>query len=68
MAYKTKPSTSFIQIIPIGHTRDLVESYKFENTKIIKIANSFDRKAWPFASHGFFRFKEKIDNLLTQLD
>ena len=58
----------YTNYIPIGHTRDLVENYKFKNTKIIKIANSFDRKAWPFATHGFFRFKEQIDNLLTQLD
>ena len=58
----------YTNYIPIGYTRDLVESYKFKNTKIIKIANSFDRKAWPFATHGFFRFKEQIDNLLTQLD
>jgi hypothetical protein len=35
---------------------------------MIKIANRFDRKAWPFATHGFFRFKEQIDNLLAQLD
>ena len=50
------------------YKRQLVESYKFKNTEIIKIANSFDLKAWPFATHGFFRFKEQIDNLLTQLD
>ena len=58
----------YTNYIPIGHTRDLVENYKFKNTKIIKITNSFDRRAWPFATHGFFRFKEQIDNLLTQLD
>ncbi len=58
----------YTNYIPIGHTRDLVESCKFKNTKIIKIANSFDRKAWPLATHGFFRFKQQIDNLLTQLD
>ena len=58
----------YTNYIPIGHTRDFVENYKFKNTKIIKIANSFDRKAWPFATYGFFRFKEQIDNLLTQLD
>ena len=58
----------YTNYIPIGNTRDLIESYKFKNTKIIKITNSFDRRAWPFATHGFFRFKEQIDNLLTQLD
>ena len=58
----------YTNYIPIGHTRDLVENYKFKNTKIIKITNGFDRRAWPFATHGFFRFKEQIDNLLTQLD
>ena len=58
----------YTNYIPIGNTRDLIESYKFKNTKIIKITNSFDRRAWPFATHGFFRFKEQIDSLLTQLD
>ena len=58
----------YTNYIPIGNTRDLIESYKFKNTKIIKITNGFDRRAWPFATHGFFRFKEQIDNLLTQLD
>ena len=58
----------FTNYVTVGHTRDLVESFNLENTKIIKIANRYDRNAWPYATHGFFRFKERINNLLAQLD
>ena len=57
----------FTNYVTIGYTRDLVESFNLENTKIIKIANRYDRNAWPYATHGFFRFKEQIGNLLTRL-
>ena len=41
---------------------------RLENTKLIKIARDYDRKAWPYATHGFFRFKEQIGNFLTALN
>ena len=28
---------------------------------------SYDAMAWPHATHGFFRFKEKIPQLLDRL-
>jgi len=58
----------FTNYVTIGYTRDLVESINLEDTSIIKIANSYDRKAWPYATHGFFRFKDQIENLLKRLD
>jgi len=58
----------FTNYVTIGYTRDLVESVNLENTKIIKIANSYDRNAWPYATHGFFRFKDQIENLLMRLN
>ena len=58
----------FTNYVTIGHTRDLVENVELENTKIIKIANSYDRNAWPYTTHGFFRFKDQIENLLMQLN
>jgi len=57
----------YTNYVTVGYTRDLVESFNLENTKIIKIANRYDRNAWPYATHGFFRFKEQIGNLLTRL-
>jgi deoxyribodipyrimidine photo-lyase len=58
----------FTNYVTVGYTRDLVESVNLENTKIIKIANGYDRNAWPYATHGFFRFKDQIGNLLTRLN
>ena len=58
----------FTNYVTVGYTRDLVESVNFENTKIIKIATSYDRNAWPYATHGFFRFKDQIENLLMRLN
>jgi len=58
----------FTNYVTIGYTRDLFESLNWKNTKLIKIANSYDRNGWPYATHGFFRFKDQIGNLLTRLD
>ena len=34
---------------------------------IIQISKKYDQKAWPHATHGFFRFKEKIPALVKEL-
>ena len=34
---------------------------------IIQISKKYDQKAWPNATHGFFRFKEKIPALVKEL-
>jgi len=58
----------FTSYITVGHTRDLIQNFDWKNTKLIKIARDYDRKAWPYATHGFFRFKEQIGNFLTALN
>ena len=34
---------------------------------IIQISKKYDQKAWPHATHGFFRFKQKIPALVKEL-
>jgi deoxyribodipyrimidine photo-lyase len=48
--------------IPTGPTRDVLQG-----TTLAQLIRPFDSAAWPHASHGFFRFKEKIPGLLGQI-
>ena len=36
--------------------------------RLCQIRRTYDSRAWPFATHGFFRFKDQIPALLTALD
>ena len=48
--------------IPVGPTADAL-AY----ADLCQIVRPFDAAAWPHASHGFFRFKDKIPMLLAGL-
>ncbi|MGJ8623296.1 MAG: FAD-binding domain-containing protein [Yoonia sp.] len=48
--------------LPTGPTSDALQ--QIEKTQIIR---PYDTDAWPHATHGFFRFKDKIPKLLGQL-
>ncbi len=48
--------------IPTGPTRDAVKG-----VNLIEIVRPYDTAAWPHATHGFFRFKDKIPTLLEQI-
>lgn len=56
----TKPVTSYI---PTGPTKDALAG-----TDLCQIMRPYDADAWPHATHGFFRFKEKIPKLLGSLN
>ncbi|MCR9085926.1 MAG: DNA photolyase [Rhodobacteraceae bacterium] len=34
---------------------------------LVRVMRTEDRSAWPYATHGFFRFKEKIPQFLSEL-
>ena len=51
----TGPNASFI--------RDLNKL----GLNVVQISKEYDQKAWPHATHGFFRFKEKIPALINEL-
>ena len=48
--------------IPVGPTRDALGGLP-----LVQIIRPYDNAAWPHATHGFFRFKDKIPKLLSQL-
>ena len=48
--------------VPVGPTADALEG-----VDLCQVIRPYDAKAWPHASHGFFRFKDKIPMLLAGL-
>ncbi len=48
--------------VPTGPTKDALHGQK-----LVQIIRPYDAAAWPHATHGFFRFKEKIPVLLGQI-
>lgn len=48
--------------LPTGPTRDTLEG-----VNLVQRIRPYDSAAWPHATHGFFRFKEKIPRLLAQI-
>jgi len=48
--------------LPIGPTADALASQN-----ILQMIRTYDATAWPHATHGFFRFKDKIPQLLGQV-
>ncbi len=48
--------------VPTGPTSDALQA-----TKLTQIIRPYDAEAWPHATHGFFRFKEKIPKLVAGL-
>jgi len=48
--------------VPSGPTRDTLH-----DASLVQVMRPFDAAAWPHATHGFFRFKEKIPRLLGQI-
>ncbi|EBA12833.1 FAD-binding domain-containing protein [Roseobacter sp. CCS2] len=48
--------------LPAGPTRDALQG-----APLAQIIRPYDMSAWPHATHGFFRFKDKIPKLLGQV-
>jgi len=46
--------------------RELGRLLEAEGIALLRVLRDEDRAAWPFATHGFFRFKERIPELLTE--
>lgn len=54
---------------PVGPNADLLASLAATDQipVITRLRRTYDSAAWPHATHGFFRFKDKIPTLLGQL-
>ncbi|MEM7290260.1 MAG: DNA photolyase, partial [Pseudomonadota bacterium] len=53
---------------PVGPVSSLLEKLdQIGRFRVIQVQRSYDARAWPHATHGFFRFKNKIPDLLRAL-
>ncbi|MEL6452309.1 MAG: FAD-binding domain-containing protein [Pseudomonadota bacterium] len=54
---------------PVGPNAELLDriAAHLDAPPLRRIRRSYDSAAWPHATHGFFRFKDKIPTLLGQL-
>ena len=56
---------------PVGPAAQALQQLEVDlnakGIKLIRALRDFDAAAWPHATHGFFRFKEKIPKLVGQL-
>ncbi len=53
---------------PVGVEAQALDSLEGQSgLKVVKIRRPYDRAAWPHATHGFFRFKEKIPALIGEI-
>ncbi|SFQ12199.1 deoxyribodipyrimidine photo-lyase [Roseivivax halotolerans] len=50
---------------PVGPTADLLR--EIEGIEVVRPLRAFDARAWPYATKGFFKFKDKIPELLGEL-
>ncbi|WP_415403384.1 hypothetical protein [Tateyamaria sp. SN3-11] len=54
---------------PVGPAADVLHrlSLTEDAPALHQIRRDYDSAAWPHATHGFFRFKDKIPKLLGQM-
>ena len=50
-----------------GPNASLIKKLIDQGLNVIQISKNYDQSAWPHATHGFFRFKEKIPALISEL-
>jgi deoxyribodipyrimidine photo-lyase len=46
---------------------DLEDRLESRGIDLVRVVNPYDSRAWPHATHGFFRFKEHIPKLLDAM-
>ena len=52
---------------PTGPNALLIKTLIEKGLNVVQITKDYDQSAWPHATHGFFRFKEKIPALINKL-
>ena len=53
---------------PVGPNAEALNALgSTEPVRVVQVRRPYDSRAWPHATHGFFRFKDKISQLLEQL-
>jgi deoxyribodipyrimidine photo-lyase len=52
---------------PVGPEAAALDRLAAAGIRLVRLRRAYDSEAWPHATHGFFRFKEKIPSLVAQL-
>lgn len=52
---------------PVGPAAEALDRLSQHGIALHRALRPFDARAWPHATHGFFRFKEKIPDLIAAL-
>jgi len=50
-----------------GPNASFIKTLNERGLNVVQISKEYDQIAWPNATHGFFRFKEKIPALISEL-
>ena len=50
-----------------GPNASFIKTLNERGLNVVQISKEYDKIAWPNATHGFFRFKEKIPALINEL-
>jgi len=50
-----------------GSNASFIRNLNKRSLNVVQISKEYDQIAWPHATHGFFRFKEKIPALINGL-
>ena len=50
-----------------GPNQAFIRDLNKRGLNVLQISKNYDQIAWPHATHGFFRFKEKIPALINEL-
>jgi len=50
-----------------GPNASFIKNLNKRGLNVVQISKEYDQIAWPHATHGFFRFKEKIPALINEL-
>ncbi|MEM6308688.1 MAG: FAD-binding domain-containing protein [Pseudomonadota bacterium] len=57
--------TAYAPVGPIARVQKHLR--KSDAVRVVQVRRDYDSRAWPHATHGFFRFKNKIPDLLNAL-
>ena len=65
--YENKIEQIVVAYAAIGPNASFIKNLKKRGLNVVQISKEYDQIAWPNATHGFFRFKEKIPALISEL-
>tara|TARA_B100001057_G_scaffold293063_1_gene293136 strand:+ start:450 stop:929 length:480 start_codon:yes stop_codon:yes gene_type:complete len=65
--YENKIEQIVVAYAATGPNASFIRNLNKRGLNVVQISKKYDQTAWPHATHGFFRFKEKIPALIKEL-